>query len=664
MNYIIYKADGSVLVQNMEFYIQQGNSGDKIFVGFEGALATDTATAFFTLPNKQTNTLGGVNTTKTVKVEGVDTTFRGFEFTLTTDQTTYNGYLRMAVVVFRDDALLVSYPLALIINETGVRPDADSGVTIEELNGYLAQIQSLSKDNVRTYNLTDFTTFADIIADIGLNQFFACSFDYDISLCIIYTDGSTYSMLINNPYGVYVIDSVAESQVVKSATIESIFLTDNQVLLDSPSGTLTSSQLDQISKNNCYIFFADRKFTFAYRDTLNNVAYFRCLRHINNYHGSEDYIEFDVETITVNTSTGAYGYSYGGTNFYYYNKTQADNKFEIKANKVTSVSNTSTDTQYPSAKCLYDNVQNVREVAEGKCQTFVLSYSDTAIASPNSFYDIEGNLHPYSDFSDFVSGYSAGNSLFNSQNDSINPIGNIAGYLGTKYYFIFKSISGSTWLLSGGLIVVKSDELFNVAKTGDIFLVVETDVPDRWFGSTNASTGTAYKLETAKVDLTDYPTKSGNETISGNWTFSSYISFNTGGSGETTWSIRKGSNQLEIYNGTTQTYVWQGSAFFSMVEGDLGTSSRKWGNLFLKQDGRIKVNGDNDALRFYQGLTYFYGDFKPIGNDQNLGDSTHKVNNAWVNTLKGIVTLTQAQYDALVSGGTVDADTLYFIEEE
>ena len=41
-----------------------------------------------------------------------------------------------------------------------------------------------------------------------------------------------------------------------------------------------------------------------------------------------------------------------------------DSEVEKVANKVTSISGSSTDTQYPSAKCVWDNLQDVREVAE------------------------------------------------------------------------------------------------------------------------------------------------------------------------------------------------------------------------------------------------------------------------------------------------------------
>lgn len=47
------------------------------------------------------------------------------------------------------------------------------------------------------------------------------------------------------------------------------------------------------------------------------------------------------------------------------------------SNQVTSISSTSTDIQYPSAKCVYDNIENVREVAEGKTDSFVTNVTLT-----------------------------------------------------------------------------------------------------------------------------------------------------------------------------------------------------------------------------------------------------------------------------------------------
>lgn len=40
-------------------------------------------------------------------------------------------------------------------------------------------------------------------------------------------------------------------------------------------------------------------------------------------------------------------------------KTKSDLVYEAKTNKVTTLSSASTDTQYPSAKCVYDIVGDI-----------------------------------------------------------------------------------------------------------------------------------------------------------------------------------------------------------------------------------------------------------------------------------------------------------------
>lgn len=95
---------------------------------------------------------------------------------------------------------------------------------------------------------------------------------------------------------------------------------------------------------------------------------------------------------------------------------------ETASNKVTSISNSSTNSQYPSAKCVYDNIENVREVAEGKKQTYVVDYSY--------------------------------NPIFNSQQDKIE-------------------VSSITTIDNEAV----SEENLQI---GDNVYVLELDVPDRW----------------------------------------------------------------------------------------------------------------------------------------------------------------------------------------
>lgn len=96
---------------------------------------------------------------------------------------------------------------------------------------------------------------------------------------------------------------------------------------------------------------------------------------------------------------------------------------ENVSNKTTTITSSSTDTQYPSAKATFDMGQDIREVAEGKTKSYVVS-------------DIT-------------------NPVFNSQADTIQLTGTF-----TDINDVVHSVTD--------------------LKLGDNFYVIETDVPDRW----------------------------------------------------------------------------------------------------------------------------------------------------------------------------------------
>lgn len=108
-------------------------------------------------------------------------------------------------------------------------------------------------------------------------------------------------------------------------------------------------------------------------------------------------------------------------------------------------SESSSEFVYSSAK-VESMLDDIREIAEGKTATYVVSYEDME------------NL--------------------NSQNNSVT-VSEIT------------DINGDTIALSS-------------LKVGDIVLVTEQDVPDRWVGSVSSSGAALYKLESVKVDLTNY----------------------------------------------------------------------------------------------------------------------------------------------------------------
>lgn len=117
-----------------------------------------------------------------------------------------------------------------------------------------------------------------------------------------------------------------------------------------------------------------------------------------------------------------------------------------------------TVDELPTFDYVDDEIATVTAIANGKTRTYVLSYTPT---------DSSCN----------------GNSVFNSNSDTIDL-----------------SQSHKTQLVDGTILNMSTD-----LKLGDIILVKETNVPDRWVMSVNGSgTFTLAKMETSKVDLAPY----------------------------------------------------------------------------------------------------------------------------------------------------------------
>lgn len=115
---------------------------------------------------------------------------------------------------------------------------------------------------------------------------------------------------------------------------------------------------------------------------------------------------------------------------------------------------------------------------------------------------------------------------------------------------------------------------------------------------------------------------------------------------------------------------------------NIGSASKTWKNLHLGgtqyfysstnngEDWNIK---NTNGTLYYERTNLSYSlaiggtsvstiNLVPKSNNSyNLGGDSAQWKDGWINNLKGVITMTQAQYDALA---TKDADTLYFIEEE
>jgi hypothetical protein len=265
---------------------------------------------------------------------------------------------------------------------------------------------------------------------------------------------------------------------------------------------------------------------------------------------------------------------------------------------------------------LKSQVDAVAEMANGKTNTFAVYYYEyfaTILQTLNNDNLCGAVLFDgtnYTDITENIKGgttYSVYNSQLNSQADQLT--------LYQSYLVVRTNYSDSKYNLSGFAQYSHTIYLFidyNYPKVGDIVNIIETDVPDRWVSAKFAGGGLAFnKMETAKIDLSNYVDLTSNQTISGVKTFN---------------------NKIIVSNGTA--------------------------NLTIENEGwSSKITQQGGITLYLTGTA-----FSPFtNNNKDLGSSDKKWNNLWTNNIKGVATMTQAEYDALT---TVDSDMLYFIEEE
>jgi len=167
---------------------------------------------------------------------------------------------------------------------------------------------------------------------------------------------------------------------------------------------------------------------------------------------------------------------------------------ENTSNKVTSLSGSSTDTQYPSAKLVYDQLTDIREVAEGKNKAFTtFLMNGTKLISS----DTQPTLN---------STYSSGQTEtdISTYDWTTNDVLNI-----TKRYIYCLLKVNNTYTIVDYIDRGTSSSAGN-CHLGDNLFIADLDVPDLWVSAINTTSGSEKisfcKLETTKVNLSSYVT--------------------------------------------------------------------------------------------------------------------------------------------------------------
>ena len=248
---------------------------------------------------------------------------------------------------------------------------------------------------------------------------------------------------------------------------------------------------------------------------------------------------------------------------------QRDTNYQILVPTSPSDNNHATSKKYVD-----DGLQNVREVAEGKCKTVVLSYNTSAPttdaeAQGLKAYDTGEYFADLDEFLDYVmfhptqsNGFII-NSYFNSQN-------------------YFEMSANGFYIITMDGYVISQEDIQSVKSTefdtGDIFLVIETDVPDRWW---EAGSLGFYKMETTKVDLSNYVDRTNPQTISGTKTFTDPVIVD---------STAKVTIKANGYNGVlgldqvNSLEFGTGALWTNVIDYDLGKTGKYWRDLYLSRN--------------------------------------------------------------------------------
>lgn len=351
-----------------------------------------------------------------------------------------------------------------------------------------------------------------------------------------------------------------------------------------------------------------------------------------------------------------------------------ENGKEDKANKVSVLSSTPSESKYPSEKLLFDCVKDLHERIDGKTAGVYLYYADNLDGFEYS------NLHKFDgttfatqeELDEYVSGRDCGNYRFNSDGDMIDFVPP------DMFYIIFCYGSWDT----NQRLVVKAEDLDKVVHDKDTVIVVERGVPDRWFNGVVGFGANESKIDLTNVAKTDswntftstnefYGTQLFDEidvnTIVGKTsdglTITSYgdlikIDSEMVPSRTDTWSLGSQDYKYKDLHLSNSIHIGTEDFNFSQLNTSWtfkkGTKSLMFGdsdNVYVEctvmPSGNNRDLGTNNQYRRWRNLY--------LSNGMKIGNTSYTESN-----LKPMVSITQADYDALA---TKDPNTLYLIEE-
>lgn len=244
-------------------------------------------------------------------------------------------------------------------------------------------------------------------------------------------------------------------------------------------------------------------------------------------------------------------------------------------------------------------INDVVEIAEGKTKTYVLSYNETietlkeklTISTGHKVYDADGN-----DITDDVKNgdydsYNIANNIFNSNS---NIAYTVDGYLITLNYIEGNNQHG---IYGSSYAILPLPHTKKVFKTGDILYIIETNVPDRWYGG-GTTPAMFFNLDTLKGEVITITDMSELDTYTTPGIYR--INLNN-------------SNLFHLYvdtfangNVVNQTCIY--ASYYARRTFNVGATGVQWGTYYYNINGRtLYTSGttyDSGSIVYHYSDTY------------------------------------------------------------
>lgn len=508
MQYIIYNTDGSIAEFIAMESIQQGDDGTKkIFVSIlDTNIGEYTCTAQFELPNGEITELSGVADQQ--EVSRIQRT--GYTITLTQAETRLAGNLKVNLkLVNLQGGILCSYQGTYKINPTAYSPN-DTLISQAQYNSFLQTLASFISRNeaysefqeklIAGANITIENNVISATGGGGGGDAVWGSIAGDIN-------NQTDLKAALNAKQDTLIGTQTTGQNIKTINGQSILGSGNiDVQASSVTwGDITGNIIDQLDLQTALRGKQATLVSGTNIKTINNESILDSgnlslqpllvsgvnIRAINNISilGSGN---FDLQPTLVS-----------GTNIKTINNQTllGSGNIDIQGSVTVDSQLSTTSTNPVQNKVITNNLNKVLEVARGKSQTYILSYSDTLASIKADIRDSDKLMllmeydgvtasltniksaflnGDYDEYFDDVHGMNKyANPYFNSQNNEINLNESqdfttfVLRLCNTEFD---ENIDDYDYILYRPYI---DGETFN---PGDMILITETDVPNRWVG--------------------------------------------------------------------------------------------------------------------------------------------------------------------------------------